>query len=153
MIVRKVLAAQKVECLVSSISKLQEHSHEGFRQSWKLWQNLCLLRWLRPKQRGELVISSQLVQKYCIYYSDLDEWKIVTYFWALKLTMKFPTLISNQLKPPVTRSRMENRMLETDHSIILSQKIFISCSACFIFWNQINQIIWSFLPHYLKHTT
>ena len=34
---------------MSSISKLQEH--KGFRQSWKLWRNLCSLRWLSPNRR------------------------------------------------------------------------------------------------------
>ena len=47
--VRKLSVVQKVGCVVSSISKLQKH--EGFTQPWKLWPNLCSLRWLRPKQR------------------------------------------------------------------------------------------------------
>ena len=34
---------------VLSISKLQED--EGFWQSWKLWWNLCSLRWLKPKRK------------------------------------------------------------------------------------------------------
>ena len=47
----------------------------------------------------------------------------------------------------------KKRIPETVLSTIVSHEIVISCSdGCFTFWNQSNQIIWSFLLHYFKHT-
>ena len=34
------------KCVVDSIARLQQH--KGLMQLWKLWLNLCSLRWLRP---------------------------------------------------------------------------------------------------------
>ena len=44
----KVMAVQRV-MWSTSIFKLQEYN--GFRQSWKLFRNLCSLRFLRPNIR------------------------------------------------------------------------------------------------------
>ena len=69
-----------------------------------------------------------------------------------EIDSEFSMLISNRNQ--FFKVEGKKRILQTVRSAIVSRKIAISCSdGCFMYWNQINQIIWSFLPHCFKHTT
>ena len=60
-----------------------------------------------------------------------------------KIDSEFLMLISNR-----NQSFKVEGKKESVRSAIVSHKIVISCSdGFFTFWNQINQIIWSFLLH------
>ena len=59
--------------VVDSDSKLQEHS--GFIVSWKLWLNLCSLRWLKPKHnlvRSLIPRLSETLNKHCFQFDRID---------------------------------------------------------------------------------
>ena len=119
----KVVAVHKV-CKISSTSKLQEH--KGFKQSWKLWRNLCSLRWLKTKHKrikNYNPVGSKILQ-YLLWTGR--DW-IRDRLWVSYAIIKVE---------PIIQGRGEKRVCETIRSAVEVWNLAVSCSdKPLTFWN------------------